>query len=112
MQTIHAIEMIFTSSFGFAVLFIFLQCLLTNKTIFDVFKSESYRLVSNGREYKIQQRVFAVFWVDFYGYAIKKDDGCLDITVMSEEAGKEILESLKLQASENKRKNKWTTIAE
>jgi hypothetical protein len=112
MQTVDALELVFASILGVATLFIIAQCLFTHKTIYDVFKSETYRLVSNGLQFKIQQKYFLLFWVDYYGFAVKREDGCLDITIMSEEQGKEILAALKQQALENRAKRNWRTIAQ
>jgi len=112
MQIADILELVFASILFFATLFIIAQCLFTSRTIYDVFKSETYRLVSNGLQYKIQQKYFLVFWVDYYGFAVKRNDGCLDITIMSEEQGKEILAALKEQSLENRARKSWKTIAQ
>jgi hypothetical protein len=111
MQPTDELEMAFAVILVVSVVFILAQCLFTHRTIYDVFKSDTYRLVSNGRHYKIQQKCLLVFWVDYYGFAVKREDGCLDITIMSEEQGKEILAALRQQASDNRASRKWKTVA-
>ena len=111
MEPLNTFELLFAAILGLATLFVIAQCLFTRKTVYDVFKSETYRLVGNGLQFKIQQRCF-FFWIDYYGFAVRREDGCLDITIMSEERGKEVLAALKQEALENQAKKKWRIIAQ
>lgn len=109
---IDSLVYILSSIFGFAILYILSQCFFTNKTLFDVFKSERYRLIGNGTTYKIQQKFLILFWIDYYGFAVKRDNGKLDITLETKEQAIEVFEALQVQAEENRKKNKWTVIAQ
>ena len=111
MDTTDILELIFATILVFSVIFILAQCLFTHQTIYDVFKSQTYRLVCNGHQYKIQQKYLMLFWVDYYGFAVKREDGRLDITVMSEKHGREVLAALRKQAEDARASRCWKTVA-
>ena len=110
--SVESLGYLFASILGLSIFYVICLCFFTNKSVFDVCKSERYRLIGNGSTYKIQQRFFIIFWADYYGFAVKRDNGTLDITLETEEQAVEIFKALQTQAVENKKKNQWTVIAQ
>jgi hypothetical protein len=62
--------------------------------------------------FKIQQRVLLFFWTDYHGFAVKRDDGVIDITLESQSQAEFMFEAVKKQAELKHKKDKWTVVSE
>ena len=99
--------------FGLAVLCYFV---FVNKSIFSFIKPyiyrDKYRVVTNGKKFRIQQNLLFAFWQDYYGFGDIRGYGKIDVTLQTKEEAFEIIRLLHAAAQARKDSKQWRVIEE